>query len=214
MGELASILLAVHIASGFAALGSALVAASAKACGLPHRLHVLAGRVFVAGMFGVFLTAVPLSLLGGILFLLLVAILSFYLAIAGWREAVRHRSRGAWIDRVAPIAMILAGVAMASWGARGLFAGNVGGVVLLVFGAIGLLVSIEDLRRIGRPVETRARIAHHMSRMMGATIAVVTAFLVVNVRFEPGWIIWLGPTVVLTPLIFVWAKRIRAGRLG
>ena len=49
---------------------------------------------------------------------------------------------------------------------------------------------------------------------MGATIAVVTAFLVVNVRFEPGWIIWLGPTVVLTPLIFVWAKRIRAGRLG
>lgn len=214
MTELASILLAVHIASGFAALAAALVAASVKALGLPHRWHVLAGRVFVAGMFGIFLTAVPLSLIGGILFLLLVAILSLYLAIAGWREAVRHRSRGAWIDRVAPIAMILAGTAMAGWGVLGLVAGNFGGIVLLVFGAIGLLVSIEDLRRIGRRVEGRARIAHHMSRMMGATIAVVTAFLVVNVHFEPGWIVWLGPTMLLTPVIFVWAKRIRAGRFA
>lgn len=214
MRETTAILLAIHIAAGLAALASALLAASIKALRLPHRWHVVSGRVFVAGMFGIFLTAVPLSLIGGILFLLLVAILSLYLAIAGWREAVRHRTGGAWIDRAAPIAMVLAGTAMAVWGGLGLVAGNVGGIVLLAFGAIGLLVSFEDLRRIGRPSEGAARIAHHMSRMMGATIAVVTAFLVVNVHFEPGWVIWLGPTVLLTPVIFVWARRIRAGRLG
>jgi hypothetical protein len=214
MPEVTSALLAIHIVSGFAALGSALVAASAKAFGMPHRWHVIAGRIFVAGMFGVFLTAVPLALIGGILFLLLVAILSFYLAIAGWREAVRRRGGGAWIDRIAPIVMVTAGAVMTGWGAWGIFRGNVGGLVLLAFGAIGLLVAIEDLRRIGRPSEGPARIAHHMSRMMGATIAVVTAFLVVNVQFDPGWVIWLGPTVLLTPVIFVWARRIREGRFG
>lgn len=214
MPETEPILLAAHIASGFAALASALVAASVKALRLPHRWHVLAGRVFVAGMAGIFLTAVPLALMGGVLFLLLVAVLSLYLALAGWREAVRARGRSAWIDRTAPIAMILAGAAMAGWGTLGLVAGNFGGIVLLVFGAIGLLVAIEDLRRIGRSAAGPARIAHHMSRMMGATIAVVTAFLVVNVRFEPGWIVWLGPTALLTPVIFVWARRIRAGRFG
>jgi hypothetical protein len=50
--------------------------------------------------------------------------------------------------------------------------------------------------------------------MMGATIAVITAFLVVNVRFDPGWVVWLAPTVVLTPLIIVWSRRARQGRLG
>ncbi|MFM1890701.1 MAG: hypothetical protein RLZZ565_1458 [Planctomycetota bacterium] len=214
MPEVTSALLAIHIVSGFAALAAALVAASVKAFGMPHRWHVIGGRVFVASMFGVFLTAVPLALIGGILFLLLVGILSFYLAIAGWREASRRRGGGAWIDRVAPIVMIAAGAAMVGWGVMGLLAGNIGGVVPLAFGAIGLLVAIEDLLRLGRPAEGMARIAHHMSRMMGATIAVVTAFLVVNVRFEPGWVIWLGPTVLLTPLIFVWARRIRAGRFG
>jgi hypothetical protein len=58
------------------------------------------------------------------------------------------------------------------------------------------------------------RIANHLIRMMGATIAVITAFLVVNVHFDPGWVVWLAPTVVLTPLIIVWSRRARQGRLA
>jgi hypothetical protein len=53
-----------------------------------------------------------------------------------------------------------------------------------------------------------------MIRMMGATIAVLTASLVVNVRLEPGWLVWIAPTLVLTPFIAVWARRIRSGRMG
>jgi hypothetical protein len=207
-------LLALHIAAGFVALGASLVAAFVKVLRMPHRTHSAAGRVFVWAMLGIFVTAVPMALLGGSLLLLLVAVLSGYLALAGWREAVRHRGGGAWIDRLAAIAMVVAGITMVGWGALALVNGQAGGLVLVAFGAIGLSMSASDLRRLGRPAERATRLVNHMSRMMGATIAVVTAFLVVNVRFDPGWVVWLAPTAVLTPMIFAWARAIRVGRLG
>lgn len=69
---------------------------------------------------------------------------------------------------------------------------------------------MNDLRRIAHPAVGADRIAVHMTRMMGAMIAVITAFLVVNVRFSPSWVIWIAPTMVLTPLIALWSKRVRA----
>ncbi len=110
--------------------------------------------------------------------------------------------------------MVLAGLVMCGWGALALVGGSMGGIVLGVFGTIGLSLATTDLRRIGRPAERTTRIANHMVRMMGATIAVITAFLVVNVRFEPGWVVWIAPTAVLTPLIVAWSRLIRRGRLA
>lgn len=214
MDPLKQSLIALHVAAGTVSLAAAIVASSAKAARLPHRLHVLSGRVFGWGMLGVSATAIPLSLLGGKLLLLLVAVFSGYLAIAGWREAVRARRGKAWIDRVAPAVMIVAATVMIGWGALALRAGGSGGVVLLVFGAIGLLLSVADARRMSRPAEGRERIAQHMIRMMAATISVVTALVVVNVRFDPGWVPWIAPTAVLTPLIVLWARKIRRGELG
>jgi hypothetical protein len=58
-----------------------------------------------------------------------------------------------------------------------------------------------------------ARIAAHLGRMLGGTIAAVTAFTVVNVRIEPAFVVWLAPTVVLTPVIAYWTARVRGGRV-
>lgn len=163
-------------------------------------------------MLGICLTALPLSFIGDqvLLLLLLVAILSGYLAFAGWREAVRPRSSYAWADRTASIIMIVAAATMLAWGALALVRGKSGGIVLLLFGVIGMLLAVNDLRRIAHPAVGADRIAVHMARMMGAMIAVITAFLVVNVRFSPSWVIWIAPTMVLTPLIALWSKRVRA----
>ncbi len=214
METLRQSLLAIHIAAGFAAIVASLAAASSKALGLSHRAHVATGRCFVWAMLGIVVTSLPLSLLGGSLLLLLVGILSGYLAFAGWREAVRPPGSGVLIDRVAAVLMVLAGLVMCGWGALALVGGSMGGIVLGVFGTIGLSLATTDLRRIGRPAERTTRIANHMVRMMGATIAVITAFLVVNVRFEPGWVVWIAPTAVLTPLIVAWSRLIRRGRLA
>jgi hypothetical protein len=43
--------------------------------------------------------------------------------------------------------------------------------------------------------------------MMGGTIAVITAVLVVNPPFEPEWVWWVLPTVVITPIISYWNKK-------
>jgi hypothetical protein len=45
--------------------------------------------------------------------------------------------------------------------------------------------------------------------MVGSTIAALTAFTVVNVRLEPAFVVWLAPTVLLTPLIFYWVARVQ-----
>jgi hypothetical protein len=44
--------------------------------------------------------------------------------------------------------------------------------------------------------------------MCGAYIASLTAFLVVNVKILPSLIVWLLPTMVITPLIFIWSKKL------
>ncbi|MDA9034932.1 hypothetical protein N9H74_05455 [Hyphomicrobiales bacterium] len=38
--------------------------------------------------------------------------------------------------------------------------------------------------------------------MMGGTIAVITASLVVNPPFKPEWVWWTLPTVLITQLFF------------
>ncbi len=70
------ILLAVHIAAGSVSLATAAVALVTAKGG---RWHVLAGRIYAAGMTVVFLTAIPLAIMGSSLFLFLIALFSFYL---------------------------------------------------------------------------------------------------------------------------------------
>ena len=44
--------------------------------------------------------------------------------------------------------------------------------------------------------------------MLAGTIATVTAALVVNVDTEPVWLAWILPTVLMTPLIVWWNRRV------
>ena len=56
-----------------------------------------------------------------------------------------------------------------------------------------------DVVRLHRPTPRfRGRAVAHLIKMQSACIAAVTAFLVVN--SDAGLVVWLGPTVVLTPV--------------
>jgi hypothetical protein len=89
-------------------------------------------------------------------------------------------------------------------------AGHSMGTVLLVFGGIGGWLASSDLRSLhGRHYVGTTRIVAHLTRMLSGTIAAVTAFTVVNVRFDPAFFVWLAPTVVLTPVIVYWSARMR-----
>ena len=207
---IAAILLAVHVAAGSVALLTAFVALVTAKGGV---MHVRAGRVYAIGMTLIFLTAVPLALLGADVFLLLIAFFSMYLVFAGWRFARNRSRRPQPVDWVAVAILGLTGLAM--WGyAIALAVGGDGQwVTMLIFGSIAVALSVADglffqrgLSRERRPAGY-LRIQRHLTNMMAGTIATVTAVLVVNVSMNPVWLPWILPTIIITPLIVWWNVR-------
>ena len=146
------ILLVVHISAGSVSLATAGVALVTAKGG---RWHVLAGRIYAVGMTVVFLTAVPLAILGASTFLFLIALFSFYLVFAGWRFARNRQRRAHSVDWVA--------VAV-DWnhrfgdvglcGGASLLDGSSQWITLLVFGGIAIALGLADARF---PLETAGR---------------------------------------------------------
>lgn len=91
-------LLLLHILAGTVSLSAPTAAVSSKTLNVSHRWHIYAGQAFLWGMLGIFLTAIPMALIRGSLFLVLIAIFSFDLAFAGWRLAKNRRGTPALID--------------------------------------------------------------------------------------------------------------------
>jgi uncharacterized membrane protein YwaF len=205
-------LLIVHIIAGAIALTSALVASAVKTLDAAHRWHVYSGTAFLWGMIVVFITAVPLAIIKANTFLFAIAIFSVYLALSGWRYAKYRQGRPVALDWVSAGVMVVTSVTMVLLGIFMLISGETIGLVLTVFGGIGAALSCADLRTLGvGGIDSQQRIAAHLTRMLAGTIATITAFLVTNVTFEPVFLLWLAPTVVITPLIVWWNRRVQAG---
>lgn len=207
-----AVVLTLHIAAGVVAVASAAVAIVSKSADLPHRLHVRSGLAFAWAMAVVVATALVLSLLRFNPIMLLIALFSGYFAWAGYRFARNRRGTPTTADRTAAWAMAMVSLGMLAWGAYGMATGEVAAVVGIIFGIIGGLGAKQDIERFnGGGVRGRDRIIAHLNRMLGATIATVTAVIVTNVSVEPVWLPWLAPTIVLLPAITWWERRLRAG---
>lgn len=209
---LAWTLLAIHIGAGFAALavGGAIVALTKG-----NALHRRLGRIFGYAMLTVAATAVALAVLRPNVFLFTIALFSFYLVATGWLAA-RQRSAaaaGAWDLALAVFGAIAAAAMLA---AAGLLweGGGVQPAVLTVFGLILGVMAGYDLLLYGRGgAKGPARIGRHLQRMTAAWIASLTAFAVVNLDFLPDLVVWLGPTLLVSPLITYWSQKLYRGRL-
>ena len=204
---LALILLVIHITAGSIALLTAFVALVTAKGGV---IHVRAGRVYAIGMSVIFLTAVPLAVLGADVFLLLMAFFSFYLVFAGWRFARNRSRRTQPVDWIAVAIMGLTGLGMWAYAVVLGLSGSGQWVTMLAFGFIAVALSVADGlyfiqgRRSNRRPAAYRRIQRHLTNMMAGTIATVTAVMVVNVSLNPVWLPWLLPTIVITPLIVWW----------
>ena len=199
------ILLSIHILAGTIALLCAALAVSSEK---GKKFHVLSGRTYFWCMVGIFLTAIPMSIINSNTFLFLIAIFSFYLAFAGMRFAKNRKGIATTIDWIAVSLMILSGLGMWALAITYFISDNSQYITLLVFGFIALALGYGDYRSHKNKAATgKERIAKHLTNMMAGTIAVITAVLVVNVNIEPIWIWWVLPTVVITPIIFYWNKK-------
>jgi hypothetical protein len=205
-------LLIVHIFAGTIALSSALVAIGTKALDLGHRWHIYAGTTFFLAMILIFVTALPMALIRRSAFLVLISIFSLYLVLRGWRIARNRVGTPNALDWVTSGVMAVAAVGMVITGGLLIGRGDTLGIVLLAFGALGAVLSWIDAKqyRVGS-LRGKERIVQHLNRMLAATIATLTAFAVINIRIEAWYLVWLAPTVLITPIIILWSRRIHAG---
>ena len=201
-----SILLPIHILSGAIALLCAALAVSSEK---GKRLHVLSGRAYFWCMVAIFLIAIPMSIMNSNIFLFLIAVFSFYLAFAGMRFARNRKGIATTLDWIAVSLMILSGLGM--WILAAIYFANNNSqyIPLLVFGFLALFLGYGDyISHKNKTTTGKKRIAKHLTNMLGGTIAVITAVLVVNPPFDPEWVWWVLPTVLITPVIFWWNKKI------
>ena len=84
-------------------------------------------------------------------------------------------------------------------------------VTLTVFGFIALALGFAGARsHHDRAATGKIRIAKHLVNMLGGTIAVMTAVLVVNVSLTPPWLGWVLPTIFMLPVIVWWSRKVKA----
>ena len=200
------ILLSIHILAGSVALVSAALALSTEK---GKKFHILIGKAYFWSMVIIFLTALPMSIITGNVSLFLIAIFSFYLAFSGVRFAKNRTGVPTRLDLIAVNFMFLSGVGMWILAIIFFIDNDSQFITLTVFGFLALFLGYGDFQTFkDQTAIGKERIAKHLTNMMGATIAVVTAVLVVNPPTNPEWVWWILPTVLITPVIFWWNKKV------
>lgn len=215
MEKILQILLFIHIAAGVFALLSGIAAIVFPK---GKKGHNISGRIYYWAMIGIGLTAFAIAIPKGNMFLLMIGGFSTYMTLTGYRFLQFRRNNalrfGFWdysLIMLGFTTLIIPSIyfTQIGWVKIGGFA--------VVFGVFGLILTgmlLGDLS-IGKKLSTYPSawfLQMHISRMMGAFIATVTAFLVQNWQTDPVFIAWLLPTVVFTPLIIYYQRKFRVNK--
>lgn len=202
----------LHIAAGTVALLAGLVALGTAKGGWRHRQ---AGKVFLVSMGVVVGTVFGLLAIDQTTFriiLTLVAIFSGYFAFSGYRVLSRKRpsDEAEPIDWTATGAVFLACLGLGLWGVNWYLGGQSFGIVMMVFGGIGVTFGTLDAREYRRDGAGEWMVGH-LQRMIAGFIATVSAVSAVNLTPVIGIWAWLWPTVVGIPLIVYWSNTYGTG---
>lgn len=204
-GLIYGILLYGHVISGSLALITGFLSLATDKGG---RVHRTSGKIFFFSMIVVAASAFVISVVKNISFLLAISVFSFYMNYTGYRALKNREVKYKWFDWLVVGLSVVTAFYMLSTGA----------IVLMVFGSLLLFLIFLNTRiqfqREEKMIEAkRKRVLTHITNMTGTYIATTTAFLVVNINFvKPGWVLWLLPTAIGTPIIIyfgrVWRKKL------
>ena len=119
------------------------------------------------------------------MFLFFIAVFSYYLTVASWRSALNRRGAARIIDWVTAAIMFVTSIGMLSYSGAMLVQTDLQGILMLLFGGIGMALGGTDLLSLKRGgVRGKNRIVFHLTSMMAATIATLTAVIVTNWEFH------------------------------
>jgi uncharacterized membrane protein len=176
--------------------------------------HKTVGKVFVISMLISSFTALILSIYDDNLFLLIIGIFTIYMIATGTRFLkIKKRvqfKRLKYSDWVLTLLMLFFSIFLLTNGIQKILNGFQFGIVPIVFSLISLFMVIQDIRIfMGLSRFKNFGLLIHIQRMIGAYIASLTAFLVVNVEFSTAFVVWLLPTLIFLPLIIIWSRKMR-----
>lgn len=200
-------LIFAHAALGGLALCTGLIPLITKKGGTAHKKS---GRVFFYSLLGSALMALLISCLANhkSSFLFAIGVFSIYLTLGGFRAvSFKKKQHNFFIDILLAWIMLAMGASMILYP---LIVSGAINIVLSVFGTIGALFAIQDLRAFKDNDSLRKKwLSIHLNKMVGAYIASFTAFIVVN-RFIPGIYGWLAPSFFGTLYIIYQSRKIRS----
>lgn len=201
MENLISIALLLHVLTGMTAFVTGLTAIVARK---GNKWHIISGRIYFYSMLIVAVSAIFISIYRENIFLLAIGVFAFYMTWAGF-SSIRNKSLKPklfdWTLLV--LGMITAGFMIYTLN-----------TILVVFGGIFAASTIGDLRVFilssrNKEIPKNQWLVRHIGMMMGSYIATTTAFIVTNIKtFEPAWLPWLLPTILGTPLIVYWTRKV------
>jgi uncharacterized membrane protein len=201
--SLFKIILYVHIICGTFALIAGTVAMIAQK---GQKLHSNSGRYFFWGITGVFISSLYLSIVKENVFLFFVGFFSFYLAATGYRSLTIFKTgKAEIIDYTITLFGFVSGLSLLIFSYMTMTKTSLP-IVPIFFGVISLLLAAKDFKNIKNGFDKKKRFDSHGGRMAGAFVAVITAFIVVNIQIENQWILWILPTFIIIPIA---VKQIR-----
>ena len=200
-----NLVLIVHISSGFLGLLCGTIAIMKT-----HfiKIHKKAGIIFFYAMVFIFTTSTIMCFLKTNIFLLLVGFFSFYLACTGYRvlqlkSIYKNNLKPQFIDYAIAITGIVAGISIYILAYLLFIQGSNFGFVCVMLGSVSLFLGILDIRKFSVIITDKFYwMRAHSIRMAGAYVATVTAFIVVNIQINQGWILWILPTFIIIPIAF------------
>ena len=131
------------------------------------------------------------------------------MAFSGIRFARNRKGIATTLDWIAVGLMLLSGAGMWILAAIYFMNNNSQYIPLIVFGFLAIVLGYGDFKsHKNKTAIGKERIGRHLGNMMGGTIAVITAVLVVNVNIEPVWRWWVLPTALITPVIIWWKIKV------
>jgi uncharacterized membrane protein len=204
----------IHIVGGGLLLGLGLVQLILPKHGKRHRNL---GLIYVQTMIIVCVTALYISshrMMNGFnfgsLFLFSIGLFSLYGVVSGYLLGKFKTRRNVFLGKAVVVygvltSAVLLTIAFKFWSAVG--------PICLVFGVFQVMGTVRDLVYYYMPDRAVKRgglywLFEHSGRMMGSYIACVTAFLVNVVQCPYPIVLWLGPTVIGTSLIFLFNAQL------
>jgi uncharacterized membrane protein len=218
MENFLKILVSIHIIAGSGALIFGAIAFTWRKNTPKHKS---VGRIYFWCMTIVFVSAVLLSVLKGLLFLFMIGIFSYYSTLIAYRS-LRLKDlhngqkplKGDWIiECIAAVTFL----GLLIYGLILLSKENYNGIIPLIFGAFGTLSVWKNIRLFLKPpTKTLYWLKKHIGHMMGSYIGAFTAFLVNQTDKIPldPIILWFLPTAIIVPVLIREIRKVRSEPLS